>query len=209
MNKWDSNNLSLDELPRLKNLSRSDLEDGNKRVYDSIVNSERGVGTLSDGSLPGPFNAWMHTDYAMAESLDNVGIAVRKNTSNVSSQMKELAICTIACHFKCNVELWAHSKTAEKAGISAKIIESLYKGVTPQFDDSIDGLEQSMSYKLTKEYLSRYRVSDSTYEEALEVVGSVKGMVELVLVIGHYVGLAAQLNILRVPNPGDSQYFEY
>ena len=44
MNKWDSNNLSLDELPRLKNLSRSDLEDGNKRVYDSIVNSERGVG---------------------------------------------------------------------------------------------------------------------------------------------------------------------
>ena len=209
MNKWDSNNLSLDELPRLKNLSRSDLEDGNKRVYDSIVNSERGVGTLSDGSLPGPFNAWMHTDHAMAESLDNVGIAVRKNTSNVSSQMKELAICTIACHFKCNVELWAHSKTAEKAGISAKIIESLYKGATPQFDDSIDGLEQSMSYKLTKEYLSRYRVSDSTYEEALEVVGSVKGMVELVLVIGHYVGLAAQLNILRVPNPGDSQYFEY
>ena len=209
MNKWDSNNLSLDELPRLKNLSRSDLEDGNKRVYDSIVNSERGVGTLSDGSLPGPFNAWMYTDHAMAESLDNVGIAVRKNTSNVSSQMKELAICTIACHFKCNVELWAHSKTAEKAGISAKIIESLYKGVTPQFDDSIDGLEQSMSYKLTKEYLSRYRVSDSTYEEALEVVGSVKGMVELVLVIGHYVGLAAQLNILRVPNPGDSQYFEY
>mgnify|MGYP006265996595 FL=1 len=141
-----------------------------------------------------------------AESLDNVGIAVRKNTSNVSSQMKELAICTIACHFKCNVEFWAHSKTAEKAGISAKIIESLYKGVAPQFDDSIDGMEQSISYRLTKEYLSSYRLSDSTYEEALEVVGSVKGMVELVLVIGHYVGLAAQLNILRVPNPGDSQY---
>tara|TARA_A100001388_G_scaffold198201_1_gene149699 strand:- start:7986 stop:8615 length:630 start_codon:yes stop_codon:yes gene_type:complete len=209
MNKWDSNNLSLDELPRLKNLSRSDLEDGNKSVYDSIINSERGVGTLSDGSLPGPFNAWMHTDHAMAESLDNIGIAIRKNTSNVSSQMKELAICTIACHFRCNVEFWAHSKTAEKAGISAKTIESLCKGVTPQFDDSIDGLEQSMSYRLTKEYLSSYRVSDSTYEEALEVVGSVKGIVELVLVISHYVGLAAQLNILRVPNPGDSQYFEY
>ena len=46
MNKWDSNNLSLDELPRLKNLSRSDLEDGNKRVYDSIVNSERYRGRL-------------------------------------------------------------------------------------------------------------------------------------------------------------------
>ena len=209
MNKWDSNNLSLSELPRLKSLSRKDLEDGNKSVYDSIVNSERGVGTLSDGSLPGPFNAWMHSDHVMAESLDNIGIAIRKNTSNVPDHMKELAICTIACHFKCNVEFWAHSKSAEKAGVSAKIIESLYKGVSPQFENSIEGLEQSISYKLTKEYLSSYRVSDSTYEEALEIVGSVKGIVELVLVIGHYLGLAAQLNILRVPNPGDSQYFEY
>ena len=78
MNKWDSNNLSLSELPRLKSLSRNDLEDGNKSVYDSIVNSERGVGTLSDGSLPGPFNAWMHSDHVMAESLDNIGIAIRK-----------------------------------------------------------------------------------------------------------------------------------
>ena len=209
MNKWDSKNLSLSELPRLKNLSRNDLEDGNKSVYDSIVNSERGVGTLSDGSLPGPFNAWMHSDHVMAESLDNIGIAIRKNTSNVPNHMKELAIWTIACHFKCNVEFWAHRKSAEKAGVSVKIIESLYKGVSPQFENSIEGLEQSISYKLTKEYLSSYRVSDSTYEEALEIVGSVKGIVELVLVIGHYVGLAAQLNILRVPNPGDSQYFEY
>ena len=85
----------------------------------------------------------------------------------------------------------------------------MQKGESPQFEDSTEGLEQSVSYKLTKEYLSDYRVSDSTYAEALELVGSEKGMVELVLVIGHYVGLAAQLNILRVPNPGDSQYFEY
>ena len=38
--------------------------------------------------------------------------------------------------------------------------------MAPQFDDSIDGMEQSISYRLTKEYLSSYRLSDSTYEEA-------------------------------------------
>ena len=27
-----------------------------KEVFDSIVSSERGVGTMSNGSLPGPFN---------------------------------------------------------------------------------------------------------------------------------------------------------
>ena len=108
-------------------MSRSDLEDGNKSVYDSIVNSERGVGTLSDGSLPGPFNAWMHTDHAMAESLDNVGIAVRKNTSNVSSQMKELAICTIACHFKCNVEFGRTVKPQRKLGYLQKLLNRCTK----------------------------------------------------------------------------------
>ena len=209
MNEWDSHNLASNQLPRLENLSRADLDEDIKGVYDSIVNSERGVGTLSDGSLPGPFNAWMYSDSVMAKSLDSIGIAIRKNTSNAPSQMKELAICTIACHFKCNVEFWAHSKSAKNAGVPSEIIESVHKGGTPQFEDSTEGLEQSVSYKLTKEYLSDYRVSDSTYAEALELVGSEKGMVELVLVIGHYVGLAAQLNILRVPNPGDSQYFEY
>ena len=209
MNEWDSHNLASNQLPRLENLSRADLDEDIKGVYDSIVNSERGVGTLSDGSLPGPFNAWMYSDSVMAKSLDNIGIAIRKNTSNAPSQMKELAICTIACHFKCNVEFWAHSKSAKNAGVPSDIIESVHKGESPQFEDSIEGLEQSVSYKLTKEYLSDYRVSDSTYAEALELVGSEKGMGELVLVIGHYVGLAAQLNILRVPNPGDSQYFEY
>ena len=209
MNEWDSHNLASNQLPRLENLSRADLDEDIKGVYDSIVNSERGVGTLSDGSLPGPFNAWMYSDSVMAKSLDNIGIAIRKNTPNAPSQMKELAICTIACHFKCNVEFWAHSKSAKNAGVPSDIIESVHKGESPQFEDSTEGLEQSVSYKLTKEYLSDYRVSDSTYAEALELVGSEKGMVELVLVIGHYVGLAAQLNILRVPNPGDSQYFEY
>ena len=209
MNKWDSNNLESNEQPRLKNLSRNDLDDSTKSIYDSIINSERGVGTLSDGSLPGPFNAWLYADYEMAKSLDNIGIAIRKNTTRVPNQMKELAICTVASHFKCNVEFWAHSQTAKKAGIPSEVIKSIYKGENPKFNDSTEGSQQFVAYSLTKEYLSNYRVSDSMYAQALDVVGSVKGMVEFILVIGHYVGLAAQLNILRVPNPGDSQYFKY
>ena len=41
----------------------------------------------------------------------------------------------------------------------------------------------------------------------LSTIGSEKGMVEFVLVISNYVGLAAQLNIMRIPNPGQKQIF--
>ena len=54
---------------------------------------------------------------------------------------------------------------------------------------------------MAMEYLDGYRVSDETYQTVLDLLGSEKAMIELVLVMGHYIGLATQLNILRVPNP--------
>ena len=67
---------------------------------------------------------------------------------------------------------------------------------------------QRASYDMTVEYLGTYRISDKTYQTVLDLLGSEKAMIELILVMGHYIGLATQLNILRVPNPGNRQYFE-
>ena len=61
---------------------------------------------------------------------------------------------------------------------------------------------------MTKEYLETYRISDKSYQTILDLLGSDKAMTELIQVMGHYIGLATHLNILRVPNPGDRQYFE-
>ena len=180
-----------------------------KDIFTSITDSERGVGTLSNGSLPGPFNAWMYTDLEMATSLDNIGIAIRKNTTNVPKQMKEISICVIASHYRSNVEFWAHSRIAKKIGIDEHILDDIKNGRSPKFGIDNNGLLQDISYRLTTEYLETHRVSDKLYAEALDVIGSEKGLIELVLVMGHYIGLAAQLNILRVPNPGDKQIFEY
>ena len=44
--------------------------------------------------------------------------------------------------------------------------------------------------------------------QGIDIIGSKKGLIELILAISHYIGLAAQLNILRVPNPGDKQFFD-
>ena len=81
MNKWDSINLGENEKPRLSYKDKSSLNDQLKPVFESIVSSKRGIGTLSNGGLPGPFNGWMYTDAKLASALDTIGIAIRENLS--------------------------------------------------------------------------------------------------------------------------------
>ena len=205
---WDSPNLKESQLPRLGYKPLDSLEDDLKKIFNSITNSERGVGTLSNGALPGPFNAWMYADYEVASALEGIGIAVRTNTSNVPKQMKEICICVVASHYRSNVEFWAHSRIAMKIGIEPQILEDIKQGKTPTFSSDGNGQMQELSYRFTREYLENHRVSDEIYAEALDTIGSERGIVEFILVMGHYIGLAAQLNILRVPNPGENQIFD-
>ena len=208
MSAWDSTGLSPKDQPRFDYVNRDQIPEELKEVFDSIVGSQRGVGTLSNGALPGPFNGWMYTDPEMARDLDGIGMAVRSNTSNVPKTMKEVAICVIGAHFRSNVEFWAHSRIALAAGVRQEVLDSIYNSEKPSFSDNGEEPFQKAAYDMTMEYLDGYRVSDETYQTVLDLLGSEKAMIELVLVMGHYIGLATQLNILRVPNPGDRQFFE-
>ena len=208
MSAWDSTGLSPKDQPRFDYVNRDQIPEELKEVFDSIVGSQRGVGTLSNRALPGPFNGWMYTDPEMARALDGIGMAVRSNTSNVPKTMKEVAICVIGAHFRSNVEFWAHSRIALAAGVRQEVLDSIYNSEKPSFSDNGEEPFQKAAYDMAMEYLDGYRVSDETYQTVLDLLGSEKAMIELVLVMGHYIGLATQLNILRVPNPGDRQFFE-
>ena len=208
MSAWDSTGLSPEDQPRFDYVNRDQIPEELKEVFGSIVDSKRGVGTLSNGALPGPFNGWMYTDPEMARALDGIGMAVRSNTTNVPKTMKEVAICVIGAHFRSNVEFWAHSRIALAAGVRQEVLDSIYNSEKPSFSDNGEEPFQRAAYDMAMEYLDGYRVSDETYQTVLDLLGSEKAMIELVLVMGHYIGLATQLNILRVPNPGDRQFFE-
>ena len=208
MTVWDTIGLAPGDQPRFEYVNREQIPNEMKEVFDSIVGSQRGVGTLSNGALPGPFNGWMYTDPEMARALDGIGMAVRSNTSNVPKTMKEVAICVIGAHFRSNVEFWAHSRIALAAGVRQEVLDSIYNSEKPSFSDNGEEPFQKAAYDMAMEYLDGYRVSDETYQTVLDLLGSEKAMIELVLVMGHYIGLATQLNILRVPNPGDRQFFE-
>ena len=207
MSKWDTIGLDKNKKPRLDYKNRDQLSDELKDTFDSIVSSKRGVGTLSNGALPGPFNAWMYTDAEMADALDKIGVAIRLNTKNAPADMKAIAICTVAVYYKSNVEFWAHSQTALANGISQDILNDLLAEKDPSFEKTDSGNRLKFAYFFAKEYLATHRVSDTIYNETLDIIGSKEGITEFILAISHYIGLAAQLNILRVPNPGDKQFF--
>ena len=183
MNKWDTNNLDKKNKPRLKYKSRASLDHKLKEVFDRIVDSKRGIGVMSNGSLPGPFNGWMYTDYEFARALDLIGIAVREHTSNVPEIMKQIAICCIAVHYKTNVEYWAHSQLAKKHGVKNETLEAILGEQYPKFKGNAHEKEQEVSYRFTQEFLQSYQVSDNLYNETLNVIGSEKGMVEFICVI--------------------------
>ena len=92
MSKWDTTGLDENKKPRLDYKNRDQLSNELKDIFDSIVSSERGVGTLSNGALPGPFNAWMYTDTEMADALDKIGVAIRVNTKNAPSDLSLIHI---------------------------------------------------------------------------------------------------------------------
>jgi len=87
-------------------------------------------------------------------------------------------------------------------------LDSIYNSEEPIFLETGEEPFQKAAYDMAEEYLETYRISNKTYQTVLDLLGSEKAMIELILVMGHYIGLATQLNILRVPNPGDRQYFE-
>lgn len=208
-NPFDTISNDPNDKPRLAPRNRESLSEAHQNIHDNIVSSVRGVKEMSNGALPGPFNAWMYAPIKLTKVLDELGVAIRTETKEVPIILKEIAVCVVASHHQCNVAFWAHTKSAAAAGLSEKIIDDLKNNKTPNFENlpEASGSNQEAVYDFVKTYLETKRIDDSKYQNLHTILGSDKAMVQLVLVIGHYCGLAAQLNLLRVPAPGSSQAF--
>lgn len=195
--------------PRLAPRPASSLGHRHRTIHEGIVDSVRKVGEMSNGALPGPFNAWMYVSPELTEALDRVGVAIRTETGSVTTVLKEVAICVVAAHRQCNVAFWAHARIGAKAGLSAEVLDDLRQGQAPAFVDlpRATASDQRLVWRFVHTYLAWNRVDDALYDAVRGVLGSDQAMVELVLVIGHYCNIAAQLNLLRVPAPGADQPF--
>ncbi|HEU4617431.1 MAG TPA: hypothetical protein VFV10_05285 [Gammaproteobacteria bacterium] len=176
-------------LTRLPPLTRDDLDDAGKAVYDRIV---------GDGPAPktGP----------VAMSLYSPGIAGPINDLNgflryhgdLSPRHTEVAILVATWEIAQQYEYSAHEPAALRFGAPQAVVDTI------KYDREPAGLspEETVIIKLGRQLMREHKVDPDLYAEAVKLFGR-KGVVELVTVMGDYVMVGMVLTAIDQHLPPD------
>lgn len=174
-------------MSRIPVLTFEELNGEQRKVYEAIKAGRRGV-------VLDLFMALLHSP-ALADGAQRLGTFLRYETS-LPPRLSELAILTTAREWSCQYEWHFHAPEAEKGGLAPTVIEAIRVGERPDFENA----DEMVVYAYARELLRNRRVSDETYQLALDTFGPV-GLVELTALIGYYNMIAMTLNEHRVPLP--------
>jgi len=183
-------------MTRLSPLTRDQLDEQRAELWDGLVDSRgRGLDIVGpDGSLIGPFNAFVHAP-DVGRRLSSLGGHLRFKTS-LERRLSEVAICTTGAYWQSEFEFYAHGPMAIEHGVAESAIEAMRAGETPTFERD----DERIVYEVTMQLLERHRVDDDLYAAAAELVGE-QGMVELVGTVGYYCLISLTLNLFQVGLP--------
>ncbi|MFQ5875963.1 MAG: carboxymuconolactone decarboxylase family protein [Dehalococcoidia bacterium] len=170
-------------MPRVPSLSRGDLPENDRYIYDEIASSR--------GEVVGPFSVLLNSPKA-ARRIAHLGAYIRFQSA-LPVSVRELVILTTAREWDCQLEWTSHEPLARKAGIREEAIRAIRDQAAPQ------GLkpEEATVVRYCQEVLREHRVSEETFREASERFGD-QGVTELTATLGYYSMLAAILNALEV-----------
>ena len=184
---------------RLVPLTPGDLDEDQRALYDTIVESPRAQTSLfqkyavrEDGSLSGPFDAWLRTP-VLGSLLERVGMGLRELTA-MSPAVREVGILVVGAAWRATFEWFAHSRMARSAGVPEAIIDAIGRQQTPEIDDPA----MLAAHDVAHELVHGRGITDATYERALGVLGE-RGLVELVCNVGYYQMISGILESFQPP----------
>lgn len=169
--------------PRLPRLTPEELTPQQSQLYRSITEGPRqqhaSFFPVADdaGVLSGPYRAMLLSP-DIGSALERVGVAVRYH-SDLPSWARELAILTVACHCRSEVEWRAHEELARVAGVPDVTIETLGSGSPTLVDRPAE-----IAYAFVAELLAHH-VSGDTFDAVAEL-WSKSGVFQLVITVGYY-----------------------
>ena len=160
-------------LTRLPQLTRADLDDEGKAIYDKIV---------GDGPVPttGPVSMSLYSP-KVALAFNDLNGFLRYN-GDLSPRHTEVAICVAAWEIEQQYEYSAHEPAALRYGAPQAVIDTI------KFDREPLGLspEETVIIKVGRQIMREHKLDSDLYAEAVRLFGR-KGLVEMVTVMGDYV----------------------
>ena len=147
--------------------------------------------------VSGPFILMMHSPAVMSRARA-FGDYLRYNSA-IGNTLSELAILITAREWTQDYEWYAHYPIALEVGIDREIADAIAEGRRPAGMSE----DEEIVYDFSIELHRNRRVSDVTFQRALERFGS-KGVIDLTGINGYYTFLAMQMNMAQFPVPEDA-----
>jgi len=146
------------------------------------------------GRVPAPMIAWLQNP-ELASRAQKLGELLRYQTS-LEPRLSELAILVCGRHWTSHHEWTAHKREGLKAGMDPAVIAAIAARRTPQLRDA---REQAV-YDVATTLLATGRVPQPLHERGVAALG-MRGMVELVGILGYYCLVALTLNSFELGIP--------
>jgi 4-carboxymuconolactone decarboxylase len=182
---------------RLPALSEDKLDHAQRTLLDAVRAGPRGDRVR----LGGPFGVYMHAPQ-YGELTQQLGAFLRFKTS-LEPRVSEFAILCTARMWRAQYEWHAHAPLAAKAGVKPEVIADIKAGRAPKKAAK----DESAIFDLVQELYRTRRVGDRNFKRVQGFLGD-RATVELVGILGYYVGVSMILNVFNVPLPdGASPYF--
>ena len=180
-------------MDRLPFPTRDDLTEQGQEVWDSIT-ATRGTIVTDDGTLMGPFNAWVNAP-GIGRRLAELGAALRFESS-VERRLLEVAIITVGARWRAEFEWWAHSRMALQHGVGPETVDAIARRETPATMPD----DERTVHAVARQLVDDGHVDDATYAAARALLGD-RGIVEVVTLCGYYTLVCFTLNAFDVALP--------
>ena len=174
-------------MSRIPELTAETMTAAQKEVVELITSGPH-------KQVMGPYPAWLHSP-ELAKRTRSLSEYLRFK-STPSKRLAEIAILITGRHWRAEFEFYAHAELARRAGVEEHIIQSLAAGKHPKFSNNDD----EIVYDLCTEMLNTRRISDGTYQRALDAFG-MQTLVDLVAIMGYYCMVSVTLNAFEAPLP--------
>jgi 4-carboxymuconolactone decarboxylase len=191
----DSSNEGATMAGRVHPFPPDTLSGARRELYDAIAGGPRARGpqhfalTRADGSLRGPFNAFLLSP-DLGGALQDVGAAIRYRGA-LSDRAREIAILLVAAHWDSDFEREAHEAVGGAAGLTEAELAALRLGDLAAFTG-----DESLVAAVTMQLLGG-DLDDGAWNEASVALGA-EVVFELTVLVGYYATLALQLRVFRV-----------